>query len=88
LKLGGREAWHFPAGKEGGWVGHHPADSQEAVAHLERLHARGGEYIVFPRTGFWWLDHYEGLRAHLEERYPAVVREDTCVIFSLNGKPS
>jgi hypothetical protein len=46
----------------------------------------GGEYVVFPRTGMWWLHHYGGLRQHLESRYTAVVRdEETCVIFALNG---
>jgi GT2 family glycosyltransferase len=86
LELGGREAWHFPQADRGGWAGHHPADSAEAVAQLERLRERGGEFILFPKTNLWWLDHYTGLREHLESRYPAVVRrDDTCVIFALNG---
>jgi GT2 family glycosyltransferase len=86
LDLGGRRAWHFPEAEGGGWAGYHPADSAEAVAQLERLRKRGGEFILFPKTNLWWLDHYEGLREHLESRYSAVVeRDDTCVIFALNG---
>jgi hypothetical protein len=83
----GHETHHFPAAKDGSWAGHHPSDSAEAVAQLEAMRKAGGEFIVFPRTGIWWLEHYRGLSEHLEERYEAVVRdEETCVIFALNGK--
>jgi GT2 family glycosyltransferase len=83
LDLAGRSAWHFPQA-DGTYAGHHPADSAEAIAHLERLRARGGEYILFPQTGLWWLEHYDGLAAHLERCARPVVREpDTCVIYEL-----
>ena len=89
LRIEGHSARHFPAADDGSWAGHHPADSDEAVAALEAMRAAGGEFIVFPRTGMWWLEHYRGLTEHLEQRYEAIVREeDTCVIFALseNGK--
>jgi hypothetical protein len=88
LRLGGRAARHFPAEPDGTWAGHHPADSGEAVASLEAMREAGGQFIVFPRTGMWWLEHYEGLQEHLESRYDAVVRDDVCVIFALNGRRS
>jgi hypothetical protein len=41
---------------------------------------------VFPATALWWLDHYEELRRHLQDRYAVVARDDrTGVIFSLRG---
>jgi GT2 family glycosyltransferase len=89
LRIEGHIARHFPAADDGSWAGHHPTDSDEAVAALEAMRAAGGEFIVFPRTGMWWLEHYRGLTEHLEQRYQAIVREeDTCVIFALseNGK--
>lgn len=89
LRIEGHSARHFPAADDGSWAGHHPTDSDEAVAALEAMRAAGGEFIVFPRTGMWWLEHYRGLTEHLEQRYKAIVREeDTCVIFALseNGK--
>ncbi len=87
LELGGRRARHFPEAEDGTWAGHHPADSSEAVATLEAMRADGGEFIVFPRTGMWWLQYYGGLQEHLERSYDAVVRdEDVCVIFALNGR--
>jgi GT2 family glycosyltransferase len=89
LKLNGCRAWHFPQSKGGVYAGHHPTDSREAVSHLEVLRARGGDFLLIPKTGFWWLDHYKGLRRHLESRYRQVVRdEDTCVIFALDGQRS
>jgi GT2 family glycosyltransferase len=89
LRIEGHSARHFPAADDGSWAGHHPTDSDEAVAALEAMRAAGGEFIVFPHTGMWWLEHYRGLTEHLEQRYEAIVREeDTCVIFALseNGK--
>ena len=29
----------------------------------------GAAFLVFPRTGLWWLEHYRGLRDHLDENY-------------------
>jgi hypothetical protein len=84
VQLGCRAAWHFPQGEDGDHTGHNPTDSAEAVRHLEELRARGGQFLLIPATALWWLEHYDGLRRHLEERYRVVVRlEQTCVIFAL-----
>jgi len=84
LELNGRRAMHFPQDENGGWAGHHPADSREAIDHLEALRARGAGYLVVPPTYRWWLDHYEGLREHLEGRYrPVVVDERAGAIYEL-----
>jgi GT2 family glycosyltransferase len=89
LKLNGCRAWHFPQAQDGRYAGHHPANAGEAIAHLEALRARGGQYLLIPRTGLWWLDHYDALREHLQTRYRAIVREEeTCVIFELEPEPS
>lgn len=84
VNLGGRRGWHFPATDEGEYAGHHPADSEEATAELERLRAKGAEFLVVPRPALWWLDYYEGFRQHLEGRYRVVMRDaESCVIFAL-----
>jgi GT2 family glycosyltransferase len=84
LRVDGRRAWHFPRDDAGGYAGHHPADSEEAVARLEAQRAAGAEYIVFPATAMWWLDHYEGLRRHLDAGSSRVFSDpSTCVIFDL-----
>jgi GT2 family glycosyltransferase len=85
LKLDSRRCWHFPQDEDGTYAGHYPADSAGAIAHLEELRARGADYLLFPRTSLWWLEHYRDFGHHLESRYPAVMRdEDACVIFALS----
>jgi GT2 family glycosyltransferase len=87
LRLDGRRAWHFPRSDDGSYAGHHPADSREAIAWLEEQRAAGAEYIVFPATGAWWLEHYEGLRRHLEATYDCVLSDpETCLVFDLRGR--
>jgi hypothetical protein len=84
LELGVRQAWHFPLGADGGFAGHYPADGRAAVEQLEALRRQGADYVVFPETAFWWLEHYLALRAHLEKNHRAVVRDDdTCMIYEL-----
>jgi GT2 family glycosyltransferase len=84
LDLDGRPAWHFPRTPDGVYAGHHPANSQEAIAHLEMLRASGVGYLVLPRTMYWWLEYYRTFRDYLERRFAVVARrEDACVIFNL-----
>jgi hypothetical protein len=86
LSLGGRTAWHFPQSEDGLYAGYYPGDSVEAIAHLEALRARGAEFIVFPQSASWWLDHYAGFREHLQSRYSVVARRaGTCLIFDLRA---
>jgi GT2 family glycosyltransferase len=89
LKLGGGRVWHFPQDGEGNYPGFPPADSSSAVVQLEALRVKGAQYLVFPATAAWWLDHYTGLKKHLDRYYRLLVeREDTCVIYSLHERPS
>lgn len=86
LDLAGRRAMHFPQGRDGGWSGHHPASSEEAIGHLEALRRAGAEYLVVPPTYRWWLSHYEGLAAHLEESCEAVEHDLAgAAIYRLQG---
>ena len=83
LRIGPRRALHFPQDEFGRYAGYHPEDSDAAIAALEEMRTRGGEYLLLPSTSFWWLDYYEGLRKHLEENYPAVASTDDCMVFEL-----
>jgi GT2 family glycosyltransferase len=66
LELGAnRRCWHFPQMEDGTYAGYHPADSADAIAHLEALREKGAEYIVFPQTASWWLSFYSEFRDHL-----------------------
>jgi GT2 family glycosyltransferase len=75
LRLEGRQAWHFPEGEDGGYAGHYPANSDACIAELERLRAKGAEYLVIPETARWWLQHYAQFGEHLHARYGAMADE-------------
>ncbi len=83
LELGGRQAWHFPQRADGVYAGHYPPDSATAIGHLEVLREKGGEFLVFPSTALWWLEHYSAFNEHLESKYRVLVRNEVCVIFAL-----
>ena len=88
LKFDGLQGWHFPQTSDGTYAGYHPADSIEAIRHLESLENKGAEFLLFPQTAFWWLDHYIDFRNHLEDRYPRIWNDPDCIIFKLSRKPS
>jgi hypothetical protein len=87
LRLPSMDGHHFPQGENGVYAGYYPANSGQAVAHLEALRAKGAEFILFPATAMWWLDHYGSFRRYLDLRFRLVVsRPDTCLIYSLAVK--
>jgi hypothetical protein len=84
VNLDERTGWHFPQDVDGVYAGHHPETSDDAVAHLEALRERGARFLLLPATAAWWLDHYDGLRDHLETRHVRVTAEDAgCALYAL-----
>jgi hypothetical protein len=87
VDLDARTGWHFPRSEDGRWAGHYPRDGRDAVVHLEDLRRAGLQYLVFPTTALWWLDHYPELRRHLETHARLVIRrDDACVIYALDPR--
>jgi hypothetical protein len=88
-RLSGHRAWHFPRNAEGLYAGHHPADSVEAIAHLRQLYDKGAQYVVFPWTSHWWLEHYQQLSAHLASSHQLIAStHGICVIYELRESPA
>lgn len=83
VDLEGRDARHFPQDNGGGYLGHHPRDSAEAIARLESLRENGAEYLILPATAYWWLEHYAGFAEHLRDCYQRI-DSDVCAIFRLD----
>jgi GT2 family glycosyltransferase len=81
IRFHDRRGEHFPQGGDGGYAGHYPADSDEAIVALERLREKGAQFIAVPPPSAWWLDHYDGFARHLE-RYPLLTSRD-CGIYDL-----
>jgi hypothetical protein len=86
LELGGPKAWHFPQDQNGDYAGHHPADSAEAIAQLEALRTKGGDFLLIPNTAFWWLEYYGDFHQHLDTRYRRVWGDEHCIIFQLSQR--
>lgn len=76
LEFTDRTGWHFPRAEDGGYAGHHPADSAAAIAHLEALRTRGATFFVLPAPSAWWLDHYAAFAAHLRQHYRETFAEE------------
>jgi hypothetical protein len=86
IDFDGRTGLHFPQVENGVYAGHHPADGDEAIAHLEQLRASGAEFLVLPQTALWWLEQYGSFRDHLEQQCALVARDDkACLVFALRG---
>ena len=85
LKIPGRVGWHFPRTGDGRYAGHHPASGQEAIAGIEATRATGAAFLAVPAPSRWWLDHYAGLREHLE-RYDAHEADGVVTIYTLGGQ--
>jgi len=87
LTSDGISASHFPCTSDGAYVGYHPADSAAAIALLEAQRVAGIQFLVVPRTAFWWLEYYTAFRDHLERRYRLLFgQQDTCLIFDLHAE--
>ena len=64
LKIAERSIWHFPRNERGEFSGFYPATGAEAVNAVKELSAAGAQYLVFPASAFWWLEHYTELRTY------------------------
>jgi hypothetical protein len=83
LQLDRCSARHFPQDERGHYAGYYPQDSAEAIRNLESVRVRGADFLLFPQTAFWWLEHYTGFRQHLLDRYPLAHRDESCLMFDL-----
>jgi glycosyltransferase involved in cell wall biosynthesis len=87
LKLDNHITGHFPQDANSAYPGYYPRDSTDAIRHLENLRAEKADYLLFPDTASWWLDHYREFRQHLERNY-TLVRHNAgvCTIFALRDQ--
>jgi hypothetical protein len=87
VEIPGLAAAHFPQDASGEYAGHHPRDSEDAIAQLERLRRGGAEFLLVPATAQWWLDYYDGFAEHLANvGDPVADVAGTCLIFALGQR--
>src|SRR5262249_19824412 len=87
MRFDGREGWHFLRAPNGVFAGYNPADSNEAISHLESLRAQGAQYLVLPQTAFWWLDFYTGFHSYIDARYSRIWSDEACIVYKLSPRP-
>jgi glycosyltransferase involved in cell wall biosynthesis len=85
LRIHEGPAWHFPQGSGRAYAGHYPADSAEAIRYVDAMCAEGGNFMLFPCTAFWWLEHYVAFRDHLYHRYRLTYKDEACQVFELSA---
>jgi GT2 family glycosyltransferase len=84
LNLDDRQAWRFPQTEDGAYAGYYPASHTAAIAQLEVLRAKGGDFLLFPSTALGWLDNCVKFKQHLERYYRVVTQRNApCLIFAL-----
>jgi GT2 family glycosyltransferase len=86
VALGGRRGWHFPRAEDGRYRGYYPEGDEDAVAHLEELRKSGAEFLAFPKTSLWWLQHYRRFAQVLNDRYRVAARTEGCIVFDLGNR--
>jgi hypothetical protein len=77
LRLPGRFTFRYP-------LKYLPADSDQAIAHLESLRRQGAGFLLFPGTELWWFERYPELRRHLDANYHCLHNSTDCMIFQLS----
>jgi SAM-dependent methyltransferase len=87
LEFGARDGWHFPRDETGRYAGFHPADTDAAIEAVEGIRDAGADFLVFPSTALWWLEHYAGLQEHLWRTSTVVHQGTDCVIYALAVAP-
>jgi hypothetical protein len=80
LALDGRASRTLPLDP---YTGPNPASSEDAIAELEQGCVDGAEYLVIPDAQRWWLEHYEGFSAHLDNRHTRIRTDADCTIYKL-----
>lgn len=77
----------LPFPEQDGEYGGLPADSETAIAAVERLRVeRGAAFLAVAWPAFWWLEYYTGFAAHLGATFPRVLENDRVIVFDLRRR--
>jgi peptidoglycan/xylan/chitin deacetylase (PgdA/CDA1 family) len=60
-----------------------PEEDADAIAALEQLRARGGDFLLIAAACSWWLELYPGLGRHLSAHFPMVADEEPGRLYEL-----
>ena len=60
-----------------------PADSETAIAELERMRREGASFLIFLWPAFWWLKFYDQFDQYLRAHFRCVLENELRVVFEL-----
>jgi glycosyltransferase involved in cell wall biosynthesis len=80
-RTAGRRAIPFPE-VNGEWAGP-PPNEEAALQELLRQQHAGATHVVVGWPAFWWLEHYAGLRDHLEQGCTLLIANDRLRVWEL-----
>jgi glycosyltransferase involved in cell wall biosynthesis len=66
----------------------YPVDGREAIEQVEKLRARGGEFLIAPRNAFIFFERYPELEEHLGLHYRIIEDDEMCRIYDLRENAS
>lgn len=85
IQFNHQQGWHFPQDENGRYANVYPADSSQAIEHLEHVRDRGATHLLLPETSYWWLEFYAAFKTHLASNYNLVAEQPgTCLVYDLN----
>lgn len=85
VRLEDRLGHHFPQSKDGVYAGYYPATAEEVIGQVEILRSSGAEFLLIPRTAFWWLEFYSEFARWLNLSHESVLSNDDCLVYRLIG---
>jgi hypothetical protein len=83
MLLPGRHAKPFPQTADGSFSRRYILRGTEVVSQLEQLRLTGAEFVLFPATSLWFLEHYQELREYLQNACTPVFNAEWCKVFKL-----
>ncbi len=78
----------IPLPEQNGEYAGRPATAKDAVDEFQRTRQRHSpDYLMVAWPAFWWLEHYHGLAAQLDQ-FPRVHADGNFILFDLRSKPA
>jgi hypothetical protein len=83
LDLGTRVARHFPPPQPGRPAGICPDERTNVVESLKDMCETGVQYLLFPATTLWWLDHDGDLKQYLDAHAKLLLKHPACSVWDI-----
>ena len=73
----------FPFLEQDGQYWGNPSDDRQAIDELERMRAKGADFMIFAWTARWWFETYPDFIDYVRKRYACKLENERISIFDL-----